>query len=390
MKRVLFIFFLAACACPAAAQNKIQMVTYFPVPYVAYSRVNPQKQLDVGLTSACEMSLGCSESGALGHRPLQAATVNLNTGGLDFNAAAAVKSTNVTLGSGAGEANIDFATNLRVGELKNGYTLQADTAIEVEALTLFAGHMASAAAAKFPDCQATGAPGAPQVSWRKLQLKDKEQVYLVCGLPKDSDKCQPTNGGRETYTDLCPSGQTGNIKYTWDYTSCNYLMLNSCRSSKKKCLTKALYCGALDMSRGGVNEGTCSADLGGNTCQRIKNGSGFFIGYFADIDTNQQLRSNGYETMLPLGCTLGSECNACTLGKKYFISNTLKGQSCYDSNYMYGPGSCRTLYVFNYAMCGEMDDCSAGTEVTCSKWKDAGSAINPLPLVPDPGRLIIE
>lgn len=389
MKRIFFIFCLAVCVCPAAAQNKIQMVTYFPVPYVAYSHINPQNQLDIGLTSACEMSLGCTESGVLGHRPLQAGTVNLNTGGLDFNGAAAVKSATVTLGSGAGDANIDFKTNLRVNELKNGYTLQADTIMEVDELRLFASHMSSAAAAKFPDCQATGAPGAPQVSWQKVQLKDKENVYLVCGTPKDVAKCQPTHNGQETYTENCPLNQTGNIRYTWDYTSCKYLTLNSCRSTKKKCLTKALYCGSMDVSTGAANDGGCATDGGLNQCQSIRNGQGFFLGYFGDVTLMEQLRSSGYETSLPFNCTLGSECSSCTAGKKYFISNTLKGKSCYDSNYMYGPGSCRTLYIFQYAMCGEMDDCSAGTTPACSTWKDAGGTSNPLPLIPDREPVII-
>ncbi len=56
---------------------------------------------------------------------------------------------------------------------------------------------------------------------------------------------------------------------------------------------------------------------------------------------------------------------------------------------MYGPGSCRTLYVFQYAMCGEMSDCSAGTEVTCSSWKDAGGSSNPLPFQPSTPELAI-
>lgn len=159
----------------------------------------------------------------------------------------------------------------------------------------------------------------------------------------------------------------------------------------KTCLTKALYCGTLDVSRGAVNDGTCSASgLASHDCTQIKlNNMGVFVGYFADFNTQEALRSNGYEMTLPSGCSLGSECNSCTPGKKYFISNSLKGQSCYDSTYMYGPGSCRTLYVFQYAMCGEMSDCSAGTEVTCSSWKDAGGSSNPLPFQPSTPDLTI-
>ena len=385
----LFILGAALAVFPSAglADSTMKMVTYFPVPYVAYSKINAQKQMDVGLTSACEMNLGCAESGALGTPPLQATAVNLNRGKLDLNTAAAVKSTNVTLGSGSGEANIDFATNLRIGTLNNGYSLESND-MTVDELKLFASHMKSGGE-KFPSCAATGASGAPQVSWQKVKLKKAEEVYLVCGNPGDVSKCEPTHNGQETYTETCPSGQTGSIKYTWNYDSCKYLTLNTCRSTMKTCLTKALYCGTLDVSRGAANEGICYPPGSPNSsgisyeCNDIRlRNAGFFVGYYLDVSAQEAFRSNGYEMNLPSGCSLGSECNSCTPGKKYFISNSLKGQSCYDSTYLYGPGSCRTLYVFQYAMCGEMSDCSAGTEVTCSSWKDAGGSSNPLPFQP--------
>ena len=184
MKRIFIALSLLCVPLLVFSENKIKMVTYFPVPYVAYSKINASKQLDIGLTSACEMNLGCSESGALGIRPLQATTVNLNRGKLDLNTAAAVKSTNVTLGSGSGEANIDFSTNLRIGTLNNGYSLEAAD-MTVDELKLFASHMKSGGE-KFPSCAATGASGAPQVSWQKVKLKKAEEVYLVCGTPEES------------------------------------------------------------------------------------------------------------------------------------------------------------------------------------------------------------
>ena len=75
MKR-LFIFSLLLLSSAAYAKNKISMVTYFPVPYVAYSQVNTTDQMDIGLTSACSMKLGCSEDSAT----LNATRVNLKGG----------------------------------------------------------------------------------------------------------------------------------------------------------------------------------------------------------------------------------------------------------------------------------------------------------------------
>lgn len=80
MKKHIFMFFLLACPLWANAENKIQMVTYFPVPYVAYSKVNVNKQMDVGLTNVFTMNLGCKESGSAGLKPLQVTTANLNRG----------------------------------------------------------------------------------------------------------------------------------------------------------------------------------------------------------------------------------------------------------------------------------------------------------------------
>ena len=93
MKKFFIICCLLLGTVWCQAENKIQMVTYFPVPYVAYSQINPTKQLDVGLSSACEMNLGCQESGEAGLYPLQVTTeLLLNKGRLDFNTAAAVYS----------------------------------------------------------------------------------------------------------------------------------------------------------------------------------------------------------------------------------------------------------------------------------------------------------
>lgn len=211
------------------AENKIKMVTYFPVPYVAYSKVNAQKQLDVGLISDCQMNLGCTTADGFptDRYPLNVTTANLNKGKLELNNASAVKSTNVMLGSGAGEADMDFKTNLRLETLQNGYSLESD-AMTVDELKLFVSHM-RAGGEKFPSCAATGAEGAPQISWQKLKLKGTEEVYLMCGLGVQG-ACEPTNGGKETYVEACPSGQTGSVTYTWDYSLCKYKENSNCNA----------------------------------------------------------------------------------------------------------------------------------------------------------------
>ena len=187
MKKYMMMCFLLFSSIAIQAENKITMVTYFPVPYVAYSKINVNKQLDVGLTSTCEMNLGCSESGAAGLKPLQVTNGFLERGRLELNSATAVVSNQVSLGSGSGLAEINFLEDLRIGTLNNGYSLETNQ-MTVDILKLFPSRIKN----DFPSCAATGAPNAPQVSWQKLKLKDKEEVFLVCGEAKDVG-CDPSS-----------------------------------------------------------------------------------------------------------------------------------------------------------------------------------------------------
>ena len=92
--------------------------------------------MDVGLTNTCAMNLGCNESGSAGLKPLQATTVNLNQGKLDLNTGAAAVSNSVTMGSGAGIAEMNFGKDVRIGTLNNGYTVETNQ-MTVDVLKLF-------------------------------------------------------------------------------------------------------------------------------------------------------------------------------------------------------------------------------------------------------------
>ena len=206
---LLGVFFLSTAGYAA---NKIEMVTYFPVPYVAYSRVQVDKILDIGLTNVCNMSLGCTESGNAGLRPLHVQDAYLETGSLDLTRALAVRSNNVSLGANAGEANIDFNDSLRIKNLNDGYSLETEH-LTVDALKLFPNRIVN----NFPSCAATGANGAPQVSWQKLKIKGKEETYLVCGTPKESAEatCSNTSYRAAHKEECCPCFDTSDsICYT--------------------------------------------------------------------------------------------------------------------------------------------------------------------------------
>ena len=190
MKKILFLLLGAlGVALPAgAAEQKIEMVTYFPVPYVAYSHIKPTKQLDVGTATACEMNLGCDESGTVGLFPLYVTnTLNLNKGRMDFNSAAAVYSSVIKMGDGYGAANLDFNQNLRIGTLNNGYTLETDQTT-VDVLNLFPDQIKNS----FPSCAAVG--GTDSISWQALKLNKTTETYLMCGVPKEGEEEETEEG----------------------------------------------------------------------------------------------------------------------------------------------------------------------------------------------------
>ena len=166
MKKLLIglCFLCASTPSMAAGANKMTMVTYFPVKYVAYSQVDVMKQMDVGLTSACQMNLGCTaDEGFNTGKSLRVNNLLKIAGGkLELNDAPAIEGSTAHIGSGNGVADFDFETSLRVGNYKQGYTIQTDN-MYLSELNLF-GY-------KFPACSGE------TMSWQKLKLKkDRKSV----------------------------------------------------------------------------------------------------------------------------------------------------------------------------------------------------------------------
>ena len=207
MKKTLFLFtiLLAPLSVFAANANKMTMVTYFPVKYVAYSQVDVMKQMDIGLTSACQMNLGCSaDEGFNTGKSLRVNNLLKIAGGkLELNDAPAIEGSTARIGSENGTADFDFETSLRVGNYKQGYTLQADN-MYLNELNLF-GY-------KFPKCEGE------TMSWQKLKLKNKEEVYLVCG-EAEQGACEPP--ADEPTEKPCDYG-TGTQTRTWNYNTCQW------------------------------------------------------------------------------------------------------------------------------------------------------------------------
>ncbi len=170
MKRFYLFALLFFVSLPvlAATKNKISMVTYFPVPYVAYSQVNTTEQMDIGLTSACSMKLGCSETSST----LNAARVNLKGGKLNLDGGRGIKGYTLSLGSGNGDGKILFQ-NVRI---QTG-TMESVNAGDIKAanLNLFGK--------TFPSCKSANSESGGQMQWANLKLKgaSSNELYLMCG-----------------------------------------------------------------------------------------------------------------------------------------------------------------------------------------------------------------
>lgn len=340
--------------------------------------------MDVGLTNTCSMKLGCEES----QSPLVTPRTNVKAGRLDLNNGRGILGQNITLGSGTGTGRLAFS-NVRMhkGDIQS---VNATNTV-VSNLNLFKHN--------FPSCKDKDSSG--QMSWKNLKLKgaSSEELYLACGDLSASKGC-PDQPAELTETRDCPTG-TGTQTRSYNLNLCKWgSWIGTCTSGKKRCLTKVMYCDGVDLSIGALNDGGLRCGGGGenlsnvqDTCSQYKTQGWQFTGqYFINVHegANNPV-SWSYETISSTGCTPGTECDTCTLGKKYIYPNKgVWGACCYATNqYLYGPGSVRHLYAVPYAMCGEMNDCSEGTEVSCTSWKATGAGGGgPLPFLPSTDDLV--
>lgn len=213
--------------------------------------------------------------------------------------------------------------------------------------------------------------------------------YAKSFVLKSKNAASPCVGPKgSSYTESCPWGKTGSITYTWNTATCSYTKRDNCQTStKKKCLTKRRWCHMMDVSSGALNDGGGSP---GMECSTLRKGGGFLYACALAHDA-----FGTYENYIatfatkPVGCEYGQECDACTLGQKYANQNNgIYCASCSDTNYLYGPGSKRTIYNIAYAQCAELDDCAEGEEADCSRIGNGTGGYVPTPM-PDTPQLAI-
>lgn len=356
MKKLLcFVMFFAVSAVFSSAEdikNNIKMVTYFPVPYVAYStvQVDTAGQLDVGLTQAPAMYLGSA-----GITPLNVAEpgaeVNLKTGELKLDNIKYILGGNVlSLGEPSSEPSsgkLTFSKNLRINTMEAG-SLVAEKphnaseaipfAMTVNSLDLFGK--------PFPPCEGE------KMVWQNLKLEEatQQETYLMCGTPSTSSVCLPPEGWTKFVSCTDEWGHHDG-RQRQDWIDCRYVDVGKCESQWVMCLSQ-LKCKGISASHvgeRGLEEGKNCNPMGGpatGQCTDILPHSYNIGNYY--FPTHADVNDISRHRLSDISCEPGTPCASCSLGTLYIKSENLVGDTCCEGSV--NPNPVRRLRV-RYAEC---------------------------------------
>ena len=314
MKRFYLLVLLFFVSLPVLAKNKISMVTYFPVPYVAYSQVNTTEQMDIGLTTTCDMKLGCSEESAT----LNVTQVNVKGGKLNLDGGRGIKGNTLSLGNGNGEGKISFQ-NVRI---QTG-NMESVNAADIKAVNLNLFGKA------FPSCKSANSESGGQMQWASLKLKGASlsELYLACGGLGKSAGCSNTPS-KLTESRTCPSG-TGTQTRTWNETSCTWGEWSG--TCTKICLQYNLKCSGFILDGENLPKEPNNYPSLENTCAYLKKDPTYLQFNFGSANFTEVksiLEQRGYSFDLK-GCVPGQECNQPLSNSSFLIEGEVWIATCY-------------------------------------------------------------
>ena len=208
MKKITGLLLAAVLCLPAYAaqtKNTMKMVSYFPVPYVAYDTVSANNAMDIGILNQCEMDINKGSTNLGGSAcslylygnatgaDLNRGLLNVAAGKLDLNSNvtnARIVSKKVQIGKDmttiGGWLDIGLPSGkakdydaLYISSLKNtGSSFRVTSKENGAKVNSF--HMFNEISNDFPGCAGT-------VTWKELELaadvdtnKTYTDVYLVC------------------------------------------------------------------------------------------------------------------------------------------------------------------------------------------------------------------
>lgn len=258
MKRILgLLLFILSVPCFAA--DNIKMVTYFPVPYLAYNELGVVGTCDLGLMGSCSLDAGrylsVRPNAGLTQTGLNRGVISLKGRELDLQSTALtpqVQSYVLRVGvrptSKTQEALLTFRHRLEVGTLQGGdlQSIEADNTAYMNSLTLFGS--------TFPTCTKDN----HQISWQRLAFDKRESTFLVCGQGESA--CEDSYGewsatlGDLSPMDTCDRDSTAAFTCSGTAKTCRDVRTTTHNTS----FYKATYGTASDGTRKSVD--TCDGD----------------------------------------------------------------------------------------------------------------------------------
>ena len=390
-----FAVFLSLPAYAAQTKNTMKMVSYFPVPYVAYDTVSANNAMDIGILNQCAMDINKGSTNLGGSAcslylygnatgaDLNRGLLNVAAGKLDLNSDvtnARIVSKKVQVGTSMTEENgwldvkIPSGKNdeydaLYISSLKNtGNSFRVTSKEDGAKVNSF--HMFNEISNDFPGCAGT-------VTWQELELaanvnnnETYTDIYLVCNgtgettEPEEPEECKPPKGN--TYTENCPDGQTGIITYTWNQATCSYQVSNTCVQKVTECQPGATKNTGVACAKCGQMVQTCSSDgvWGAAVCSNQKScepgdvASWNYYGYAMICSS-----SCSWEEQCPSGCTEKTDVfaptvTACCSDSKRLGSKVLNGR-CVHPGCNWTEDSDGNIILGNNSFCNINLNCSA-------------------------------
>lgn len=184
--------------------------------------------------------------------------------------------------------------------------------------------------------------------------------------------CQPTDSRGETYTETCPGATNttlGRKTYTWNYTSCKYILNDTCSYSKRY-LSYPNNC-----LRYVANNGQSVRSF---TASEVPS-----VMYFCQLahDGLASCYPSNVHASLPPDCSAGPPCDSCEIGHQYVYGVVDNGvhypQQVYCGSYGWEEQT-GTAYVVPTVVCYEGTKAPVQTDLNCLAGTGSGGSSGPI------------
>ncbi len=302
MRKHLLLLCTFILSVPCFAADNIKMVTYFPVPYLAYNELGVVGTCDLGLMGTCGLDAGkylsVRPNAGVAQSGLNRGVLALKGSELDLQSTALsphVQSYVLRVGdqptSKAQEALLTFRHRLEVGSLQGDLqSIEADNTAYMDSLTLFGS--------TFPTCTLNN----HKIGWKRLTFDQHESTFLVCG--EGEADCTDQYGEWTTILDgtLAPV-DTCNGNTTSAFTCSGTAM--TCRDVVTTANNKTFYKATYGTAKNRTNESdTCDGDA-------VNKYTPLCSSFSSCKDVYREEDTSGINVCTKCGGGAGFDCVAC-------------------------------------------------------------------------------